>query len=118
MCCGLMFIVKRETKAALLVMGTMTLTLVDIPGVPLQKANFLLQAAFLLSEWKNIPRYFSRLRQTKFLWKSLLLIGFAAILAGLTSQYTEIKETIRSELLFKYFAIAYAFWTVKDEKSL
>ena len=118
MCCGLMFIVKRETKAALLVMGTMTLTLVDIPGVPLQKANFLLQAAFLLSEWKNIPRYFSRLRQTKFLWKSLLLIGFAAILAGLTSQYTEIKETIRSELLFKYFAIAYAFWAVKDEKSL
>ena len=113
-----MFIVKRETKAALLVMGTMTLTLVDIPGVPLQKANFLLQAAFLLSEWKNIPRYFSRLRQTKFLWKSLLLIGFAAILAGLTSQYTEIKETIRSELLFKYFAIAYAFWAVKDEKSL
>lgn len=113
-----MFVVKRETKAALLVMGAMTLTLVDIPGVPLQKANFLLQAAFLLSEWKNIPRYFSRLRQTKCLWKSLLLIGFAAILAGLTSQYTGIKETIQSELLFKYFAIAYVFWAARDEKSL
>ena len=117
-CCLLMFCVKREWKAAMLVMGAMTLTLVDIPGIPLHKANLLLQVAFLLSEWRDLPRYFKRLRYTPYLWIPLLLVSFSALLATLTSPYTGIKETIKSELLFKYFALAYAFWAVKDEKSL
>ena len=117
-CCGLMFYLKREWKAAMLVMGAMTLTLVDIPGIPLHNANLLLQAAFLLSEWRDIPRYFNRLRYTPYLWIPLLIVTFSALLATLTSPYTGIKETIKSELLFKYFTLAYAFWAVKDEKSL
>ena len=117
-CCGLMFYVKREWKAAMLVMGAMTLTVVDVPGIPLHKANFLLQATFLLSEWRNLPRHFNRLRYTPYLWIPLLIVCFSALLSALTSQYTGIAETIKSELLFKYFALAYAFWAVKDEKSL
>ena len=117
-CCGLMFCVKREWKAAMLVMGAMTLTLVNIPGIPLHNANLLLQAAFLLSEWRDIPRYFNRLRYTPYLWISLLIVSFSALFATLTSPYTGIKETMKSELLFKYFTLAYAFWAVKDEKSL
>jgi len=117
-CCGLMFYVKREWKAALLVMGAMTLTVVNIPGIPLHNANFLLQAAFLLSEWKKLSLHLKKLRYTPFLWKSLLLVSFSALLAALTSPYTGIKETIKSELLFQYFALVYAFWAVKDEKSL
>ena len=117
-CCGLMFYVKREWKAAMLVMGAMTLTLVNIPGIPLHNANLLLQAAFLLSEWRDIPLYFNRLRYTPYLWIPLLIVCFSALLAALTSPYTSIKETIEYELLFKYFAIAYAFWAVKNEKSL
>lgn len=117
-CCGLMFFVKREWKAALLIMGAMTLTQVNIPGIPLHNANFLLQAAFLLSEWKNLPRYFTRLRYTPYIWIPLLLVSISALLAALTSQYTGIKDAIQSELLFKYFALAYAFWALKDEKSL
>jgi O-antigen ligase len=39
-------------------------------------------------------------------------------LAVLTSPYTGIKEIIEFELLFKYFNLAYAFWAIKDEKSL
>ena len=117
-CCGLMFYLKREWKAALLVMGAMTLTLVNIPGIPLHNANFLLQTAFLLSEWRDIPRYFNRLRYTPYLWISLLIVSFSALFATLTSPYTGIKETLKSELLFKYFTLAYAFWAVKDEKSL
>ena len=117
-CCGLMFYLKREWKAALLVMGAMTLTLVNIPGIPLHKANLLLQAAFLLSEWRDLPRYFNRLRYTPYLWIPLLIVTFSALLATLTSPYTGIKETLKSELLFKYFTLAYAFWAVKDEKSL
>ena len=117
-CCGLMFYVKREWKAAMLIMGAMTLTLVNIPVIPLHKANFLLQMAFLLSEWRDLPRYFNRLRYTPYLWIPLLIVTFSALLATLTSPYTGIKETLKSELLFKYFTLAYAFWAVKDEKSL
>ena len=117
-CCLLMFYVKREWKAAMLVMGAMTLTLVDIPVIPLHKANLLLQVAFLLSEWRDLPRHFKRLQSTPYLWIPLLIVSFSALLAALTSQYTGIKDAIQSELLFKYFSLAYAFWAVKDEKSL
>ena len=117
-CCGLMFYVKREWKAAMLVMGAMTLTLVNIPVIPLHKANLLLQVAFLLSEWRDLPRHVKRLQNTPCLWIPLLIVSFSALLAALTSPYTSIKETIEYELLFKYFAIAYAFWAVKNEKSL
>ena len=117
-CCCLMFFVKREKKVALLVMGAMTLTLVNIPGVPLHNANFLLQAAFLLSELKSLPRHFRLLRHTQILWKLLLLVSFSALLAASTSPYVDSIPFLRSELLFSYFAIAYAFWAVKDEKSL
>lgn len=117
-CCGLMFYVKREWKAAMLVMGAMTLTLVHIPVIPLHKANLLLQVAFLLSEWRDLPRHVKRLQNTPCLWIPLLIVSFSALLAALTSPYTSIKETIEYELLFKYFAIAYAFWAVKNEKSL
>ena len=117
-CCGLMFYVKREWKAALLVMGAMTLTVVNVPGIPLRNANLLLQVAFLLSEWRDIPRYFNRLRYKPYLWIPLLIVSFSALLAILTSPYTGIKEIIEFELLFKYFNLAYAFWAIKDEKSL
>lgn len=117
-CCCLMFFVKREWKAALLVMGAMMLTLVSVPGIPLHKANFLLQVSFLLSEWKQLPHHFSRLRYKPYLWIPLLIVTISALLAALTSQYTGIAETIKFELLLKYFALAYAFWAVKDEKSL
>ena len=117
-CCGLMFFVKREWKAALLVMGAMTLTLVYVPGIPLHKANLLLQVAFLLSEWKSLPQRFNRLRHVPYLWIPLLIVTISALLAALTSQYEGIKGIIQSELLFKYFALAYAFWAVKNEKSL
>ena len=117
-CCGLMFYVKREWKAAMLVMGAMTLTPVDIPAIPLHKANLLLQVAFLLSEWRDLPKYFKRLQCTPYLWNPLLIVSFSILLAALTSPYTGIKEMVEYELLFKYFAIGYAFWTVKDEKSL
>ena len=117
-CCCLMFVVKREWKVALLVMGTMSLTLVNIPSIPLHNANFLLQASFLLSEWNQLQQHAKKLWSMPYLVGLLLLISASALLAALTSQYTEIKETIQSELLFKYFAIAYAFWAVKNEKSL
>lgn len=117
-CCCLMFVVKREKKAALLIMGAMTLTLVNVPDVPLHNANYLLQVALLLSEWKYLSRHLRELRRTPFLWKMLLLVSGSTLVAALTTTYVELREILQSELLFKYFALAYAFCTVKDERSL
>ena len=117
-CCGLMFYVKREWKAALLVMGAMTLTVVEIPVIPLHRANFLLQVAFVLSKWKHWPQHFRELRRMPYLCTLILLVSVSALLALLTSSYVDPKFFIESELLFKYYALAYAFWAIKDEKSL
>jgi len=117
-CCCLMFFVKRETKAALLVMGAMTLTIVNIPGIPLHKANYLLQASFLLSEWNHLRYHFILFWRTSYLRNLLLLVSGSTLLAAFTTQYVETNEFLQSELLFKYFALAYAFWAFKDEKSL
>lgn len=116
-CCCLMFFVKREWKAGILIIGAMTLTLVNIPGIPLHKANYLLQASFLLSEWNHLYYYFRSLWHTSYLRNLLLLVSGSTLLAALTTQYVETNELLQSELLFKYFAFAYAFWAIKDEKS-
>lgn len=117
-CCCLMFYVKREWKAGILIIGAMTLTIVNIPGIPLHKANYLLQASFLLSEWNHLYYYFRSLWHTSYLRNLLLLVSGSTLLAAFTTQYVETNEFLQSELLFKYFALAYAFWAVKNEKSL
>lgn len=116
--CLLMFVVKRETKAALLIMGAMTLTLVTVPGVPLHRANFLLQVAFLVSEWQSLGRHVRELMRTPYLWGLMLVVSVSTLLAALTSPYVQLRDFLQSELLFKYFSLAYAFWAVGDEKSL
>lgn len=121
--CVLMFTLKREKKAALIIMGAMTLTLVNVPWMPFQKANYLLQATFLLSEWKNIVHHL------KFLWRAtalkipLLLVIVSSIICifhspHLNGSFSTIWDFIRSELLFKYFAICYAFWAYSRESSI
>lgn len=117
-CCCLMFFVKREWKAGILIIGAMTLTIVNIPGIPLHKANYLLQASFLLSEWNHLHYHFILFWRTSYLRNLLLLVSGSTLLAALTTQYVETNEFLQSELLFKYFALAYAFWAVKNEKSL
>lgn len=116
--CCLMFFVKREWKAALLVMGSMTLTLVNVPAIPLHKANFLLPASFLLSELPYLKYHLAELRSMPLLKKLLLLACVSAVIAALTTTYTPPGLFLRTELFFKYFVIAYAFWTIKDEESL
>ena len=116
-CCCLMFFVKREWKAGILIIGAMTLTIVNIPGIPLHKANYLLQASFLLSEWNHLRYHFILFWRMSYLRNLLLLVSGSTLLAAFTTQYVETNEFLQSELPFKYFALAYAFWAFKDEKS-
>lgn len=117
-CCCLMFYLKREKKAALLIMGAMTLSAVSISGIPFRKANLLLQVAFLLSERGYLQQHIKYLRRVPWLRNLFLLVSGSALLAALTSPYTGIKEMIENNLLFGYFSLAYAFWAVKNEKTL
>lgn len=113
-----MFVVRRETKAALLVAGAMTLTLVDVPGIPLHRANYLLPVAFLISELRELTDHFRLLLERWWVGGLMLLAIMTALIAALTSTYVGTVDVLRSELLFKYFALVYAFWAVRGEMSL
>ena len=117
-CCCLMFYVKREWKAAMLVMGAMTLSAVSISGIPFRKANLLLQVAFLLSEREYLQQHIRYLRHMPWLKNLFLLVSGSALLAALTSPYTGMKEMIENDLLFGYFSLAYAIWAIKNEDTL
>lgn len=121
--CVLMFTLKREKKAALIIMGAMTLTLVNVPWMPFQKANYLLQAAFVLSEWKNIAHHLRFLSRVTALKLPLLIVIVSTIICIIHSPHlngdsSTIRNFILGELFFKYFAICYAFWAYSRESAI
>lgn len=120
-CMFAMFKVKREYKGAIMILGSMLFTLVDVPGVPLHGANMLIPLAFLISEFGHFKRLF-RQAQGTVIWK---LMGVALLMSFLTiitsphvSGANPIRYFIQGELLFKYFALLYAFWTFGNTESL
>ena len=120
-CILAMFKVKREIKVALLFLGCMVFTLVQIPVVPFHAANALLPIAFLASEWKHLSKYFKEARGNV-VWKVASLAVFMVMLVLINSphlrDFDSIKGFVMGELFFKYFAILYAFWACRDDISL
>ena len=116
--CLMMFFIRREQKVALLVMGTMTLTLVSVPVIPLHKANLLLPIVFLLSEWKSLTLHIKKIWSIPYLRFAFIILLISTAVCAFTTTYTKPWSIIRGELIFKYFALAYAFMAVKDERSL
>lgn len=116
--CLMMFFIRREQKVALLVMGTMTLTLVSVPVIPLHKANLLLPMFFLLSEWRTLILHIKKICNTPYLRIALAIVLLSTIVCAFTTTYMKPWIVIRGELIFKYFALCYAFMAVKDERSL
>lgn len=120
-CCLLMFVVRREYKAGILIMGTIVFTVVSIPAVPFHKANILLPLSFLLSEVKHLNAMI-RSTRGKLIWN---LMGIAILLSVLTiiaSPHLRDAESLRifvqGELFFKYFVLLYAFWAFSTEESI
>lgn len=116
--CLMMFFIRREQKVALLVMGTMTLTLISLPVIPLHKANFLLPAFFLLSEWKLLIHHIKKIWSMPSLRFAFSILIISTIVCAFTTTYTKSWKVIQAELFFKYFALVYAFMAVKNERSL
>ena len=122
-CLCLMFRVKRQTKAAIFIMGAMTMTLVNVPFLPLHKANYLFPIVFLLSEWNHLKRHFKELWHTPSLKYPVLVVTFSSLVCALTSphlnhSFSSVLMFLRGELLLKYFAICYAFWAYNSETSI
>ena len=117
-CCLSMFWVKREQKVALLIVGVLILAEVRVPVIPLHKANMLLPAFYLLSEYKYLKHHLLYVWRMPALHRLLLLIIFSTLLCAVTTRYIGIWSLIRAELLFKYFALAYAFCATKNELTL
>ena len=116
--CLMMFFIRREQKVALLVMGTMTLTLVSVPVIPLHKANLLLPIFFLLSEWKSLTLQIKKIWSIPYLRFAFSILIISTIVCAFTTTYTKSWKVIQAELFFKYFALVYAFMAVKNERSL
>lgn len=120
-CCLLIFIVRREYKASILVMGSVLFTAVSVPVIPFHSANILLPLSFLLSEVKHINAII-RSTRGKLIW---YLMGGAILLTVLTiiaSPHLRDVESVRvfvqGELFFKYFVLLYAFWAFSSEESI
>jgi hypothetical protein len=116
--CLMMFFIRREQKVALLVMGTMTLTLVSVPVIPLHKANLLLPIFFVLSEWKSLTLHIKKILSTRILRITLTIVFLSTIICAFTTTYMKPWIVIQGELIFKYFAICYAFMAVKNKRSI
>lgn len=121
LCCILMFVVKREYKASFLIVGTVLFTLVNVPVLPFHSANKLLPLAFLLSELTNLSKLIQS-AQKSIVWK---LIGIALLMFVITilasphlHDFSSIRAFFQYELVFKYFALLYAFWAFSSENSI
>lgn len=116
-----MFVVRREYKAGLMIVGTLVFTLVKIPVLPFHSANLLLPLCFLLSELKKIKALFHSSKD-KMVWKLMLLAMLMVILTIITSPHLQdfksIREFAQGELLFKYFALLYIYWAFSIEDSI
>lgn len=121
-CCVSMFRINRESKIAILILGSMLFSLVNVPAVPLHSANMLLPFSFLLSELKNLKNLIKQTRHT-IIWNltgvSIIMVIITIVTSPHLSDVTNIRYFIQYELFFKYFAILYAFWSFgKDENSI
>lgn len=120
-CCILMFVVKRENKAGLMIVGTLVFTTVRIPALPFHSANYLLPVCFLFSEFNQIKAYIRSSKGTT-VWK---LMGVATVLVFLTlltsphlRNFESVKGFLQGELFFKYFALLYVYWAFSTEESI
>ena len=119
--CFLLFRVKRETKLAILMLVAICFNSVTIPYIPFGTGKYIICICFLLSEFTHVINHFKDIKLT--ILKSLLssIIIATIILAINSPHYNNLMQYIRlliTELIAKYFVIAYAFLSLYEEKKL
>lgn len=120
-CMLLMFFVRREYKIAIMFLGTMIFTLVDVPEIPLHQANDLIPLSFLISEYKHLNIYINKTKGTV-VWKLAGLLILLSLITIMNSphlrDFSSIRYFIQNELIFKYFVLLYAVWSFSSINSL
>lgn len=119
--CISMFFVKREIKFMLLFVNYICFTAVTLPGVPFGNSNFIVPICFLISEIRNLSDVYRSLSPR--IKKMMFLMVFASIICLVHSPHynDSLFNTTRlfiTELVSKYFVIAYAFFCIKDNKDI
>lgn len=115
--CILIFFVDKNKKYILLLINYICLTPVTIPSVPFGNSVFIVPICFFISELKNITNDYHNL--SSYIKKILLIMIIATIVLQINSPHYNdsafnTTRLIISELITKYFIIAYAFISIKD----
>ena len=118
---GSMFFISHDKKIALMFIGCMILTLLRMNIPIFTSANFLLIGCFLLSEFSNWKAMVKRWMRNP-VGKVLIIVLLSVLLCIINSPHLhEFKDAIsflRNELLLKYFALGYTFYSIRNEKGL
>lgn len=121
LCCISMFFIKLEYKIGVMILGTIVFSLVYIPILPFHNANMLLPFCFILSELQQIQT-FVQLSKGTTVWKLMgifiVLIIFTILVSPHLHNASSLKYFLQGEVLFKYFALLYAYWAFSTEDSI
>lgn len=115
--CVSMFFIDKNKKYVLLLINYICLTPITIPGVPFGNSVFIVPICFFISELKKITNDYHNL--SFYLKKILLIMIIATIILQINSPHYNdsafnTTRLIISELITKYFIIAYAFISIKN----
>lgn len=115
--CISMFFVNKNKKYILLLINYICLTPVTIPSVPFGNSVFIVPICFFISEIKNITNDYHNL--SPYIKKISLIMIIATIVLQINSPHYNdsafnTTRLIISELITKYFIIAYAFLSIKN----
>lgn len=110
----LMFKVKRNVKVSFLYLDVMTLSLVQVPFMPIHGSFLILVVCFILSELPNMKKHLNLISKDVLLWLMSLVI-VTTIYCILTSPYLKdgIWNFIQFEIFLKYGVLCYAFVSLK-----
>ena len=113
-----MFKVSREYKVAILLLSTICLDAVVLNFVPFGGSHYILSHCFILSEIPYIRQHIKTLKKT-IIYPLLLIAIIAAIVLLINSPHynNNLTNTLRlfiTELTGKYFAICYAFISIRS----
>lgn len=119
--CVSMFFVDKKKKFILLLLNYICLSAITLPGIPFGNSVFIVPICFFISELKNFKSSYLSLRS--YIKKIILLMIIATIILLINSPHYNdsafnTTRLIISELITKYFIIAYAFISINTINDL
>ena len=116
-----MFRLKRENKAAIMLLTMMMFSTVSIEFSPIGQARSIIIVSFVLSELKMLKMHMKQIRNTV-IWKSLWIILILDLLTWINSphlrSFIEVKNFLLGDVICKYLLLAFSFILFSSINSL